>query len=67
MRQNYKSSMKQVLGYAQTVHGLAKVTKRAWAEYFEMERRINRQAFLIRLYGTLLLGMVIGLVLDKLT
>lgn len=66
MKQN-KSAIKQVLGYAQTVHELSKVTRRAWAEYFEMERRIIRQEFIIRIYGTLLLGVIVGLVFDKLT
>lgn len=65
MRRN-QSSIKQVLGYAQTVHGLEKVTKRAWAEYFEMERRIIRQEFVIRIYGTLLFGVFVGVVFDKL-
>lgn len=65
MRQN-QSAIKQILAYAQTIHGLAKVTKIAWAEYFEMERKIIRQEFLIRVYGTLLLGVMIGLVFDKL-
>lgn len=66
MKRYNESSIKQVLGYTQTVHGLLKVTKRAWAEYFEMKRKISRQEFLIRLYGTLLLGLVTGLILDKL-
>ncbi len=65
MRHN-QSSIKQVLGYAQTVHALGKVTKRAWAEYFEMERRLIRQEFIIRVYGTLLLGVIAGVVFDKL-
>lgn len=65
MRQ-HRSAIKQVLTYAQTIHGSAKVTKMAWAEYFEMERKIIRQEFLIRVYGTLLLGIMIGLVFDKL-
>lgn len=59
-------AIKKVLGYTGTVHGLDKVTKRAWAEYFEMERKIIRQKFIIRLYGTLLLGVLIGLVFDRL-
>ena len=63
----YQSSIKQVLRYAQTVHGLGKVTKRAWAEYFEMERRIIRQEFVIRVYGTLLLGVIVGVIFDNLT
>jgi hypothetical protein len=67
MKRYDESSIKQVLGYTQTVDGLAKVTKRAWAEYFGMKRKIIRQEFLMRVYGTLLLGFVTGLILDKLT
>ena len=61
-----ESPIKQVLGYTQTVHGLSKITKRAWGEYFEMKRKIIRQELLVRLYGTLLLGLITGLVLDRL-
>lgn len=45
---------------------MEKVSKRAWAEYFEMERKIVRQNFLKRVYGTLLLGFLTGMILDKL-
>lgn len=58
-------SLKKVLGYAGTIHGLQKETKRAWAEYFEMERKMIRQKFLLRLYGVLLLGFMIGLVIER--
>ncbi len=66
MKRYDESSIKRVLGYTQTIHGMAKVTKRAWAEYFGMRRKIIRQELLVRLYGTLLLGLITGLVLDKL-
>jgi hypothetical protein len=45
---------------------MEKVSKRAWAEFFEMERKIIRKEFLVRLYSTLLFGLLIGLTLDKL-
>lgn len=60
-------AIKKILGYTSSIHSLQKDTKRAWAEYFEMERRLIRQKFLLRLYETLLLGFLFALVIDKLT
>jgi hypothetical protein len=58
-------SLKKILGYTSTVHYLQKETKRGWAELFEMERKLIRQQFLLRLYGVLLVGFVFGFILNK--
>jgi hypothetical protein len=60
-------SLKKILVYTGTIPSLHKETKRAWAEYFEMERRIVRQKFLMNLYGTLLLGFLFAMIIDKLS
>jgi N6-adenosine-specific RNA methylase IME4 len=59
-------AIKKILIYTSTIHSLHKETKRAWAEYYEMERRLARQKFILRLYGTLLLGFLFAMVIDKL-
>ncbi len=61
----HMTNLKRVLGYMSTVHGSQRDVKRAWAELFEMERKLVRQQFLLRLYGVLLVGFLFGLFLDK--
>lgn len=60
-------SIRQVISYTSNVPGMEKISKSAWREYFEVERMLIRQKFLLRLYGVLLLGFLIGMTLDKLT
>jgi hypothetical protein len=64
--QKDRQAIKKVIRLSQTFHGMDKISSRAWAEYFEMERKIIRQKFVIRLYHTLLLGILTGLIFDKL-
>jgi hypothetical protein len=45
---------------------MEKVSKRAWAEYFEIERKLVKQRFMIRMLVTLVLGLVFGLAIDRL-
>jgi hypothetical protein len=59
-------TIRKVIIYTSRVYGMEKVSKRAWAEYFEVERRLVRQTFVIRMLVTLLLGLVFGLALDRL-
>jgi hypothetical protein len=57
--------VKSILGYAGTIRGVEINTKRAWAELFEMERKLIRQKYLLRLYAVLLIGFLFGLLLNK--
>jgi hypothetical protein len=59
--------IQKVLVYASTINSLQKDTKRAWAEYNGMKRKIIRQKFFLRLYTTLLLGFLFAMTIDKLT
>jgi hypothetical protein len=60
-----KKSIYNILAYTRDIPMLERETKRAWAEYFEMERMIVRQRLYLRLYHVLLLGFLFALVLDK--
>ena len=65
LKRIYMKSLRHVISYTSNIRGFEKVSKRAWAEYFEMERRLIRLKFLSKLYGMLLLGLIMGLVMDK--
>jgi hypothetical protein len=58
-------SIRKILAYTRTIYSLEKETKRAWAEYFEMERTIRHQRILLKFYHVLLLGFLFGVLLDK--
>lgn len=58
-------SIHKVLRYTGSIASLHKETKRAWAEYFEMEKRIKRLEFYLRLYHVFVLGFLFAMVLDK--
>jgi hypothetical protein len=59
-------SIRKVLAFAGTRPELFRESKRAWAEYFEMERTIVRQRLYLRLYHTLVIGFLVALMIDKL-
>ena len=58
-------TIKKVIIYTQGRVGMEKLSKRAWAELIELDRRLIRQKFLLRVYGTLLLGFLFALLIDK--
>jgi hypothetical protein len=60
------NALKKMLVYTSSIHSLQRDTKRAWAEYYQMERRLKRQKFLLNLYGTLLLGFLFAMVISRL-
>lgn len=60
-------SIKKILVYTNTVHSLHNETKRAWAEYYETQRKLARQKLFLRLYGTLLLGFLFAMIMSKLS
>jgi hypothetical protein len=59
-------TIRKVIIYTSKVYGMEKMSKRAWAEYFEVERKLVRQRFVIRVLVSLLVGLVVGLALDRL-
>lgn len=59
-------SIHKILAWTRTRPELARETKRAWAEYFEMERIISNQKFYLRLYHVLVIGFLVALMIGKL-
>ena len=59
-------SIRKVLAFAGTRPEMYREAKRAWAEYFEMERIIARQRFYLRLYHVFVIGLLVASVIDKL-
>lgn len=63
-------TLKKILAFAGTRPEMYRESKRAWAEYFEMERKIRRQAFYLKLYhvfvATLLLTAAVEKTIEKL-
>lgn len=62
---NKMQNIKKVLGYTRTIYGMERITKRAWAEYFEMERKLVRYQFVCRLCVTFVLAFLMAFLIDK--
>ena len=58
-------SVKKVLVYMKSVRGMEQLTKRAWAEYYGTKRKLVYQRVFIQIGYMLLLGLLTGLLLDR--
>jgi hypothetical protein len=58
-------TLKKILAFAGARPELHRESKRAWAEYFEMERKIRRQAFYLKLYHVFVATLLIAAAIDK--